>query len=90
MKKQEWKAHFEAWEVSAESKKAYCRVHDLKYTSFIYYSRQFEDTDKLGPFKKLTPIPIGIQAEVVLRNGIRIHLPISFITKPLLQDLSDV
>jgi len=90
MKKQEWEVHFESWEVSGQSKKAYCAVHDLKYTSFIYYCRQFEDISKVGSFKKLTPSPLGVHAEVVLRNGIRIHLPVSFMSKTLLQTLSDV
>lgn len=90
MNKQEWKEHYEIWKLSNQTKKIYCYENGLSYGSFIYYSKQFEVATQAGSFKKLSPSSIPMCAEIVLRNGIRLYLPVSVLNQNILENLSNV
>ena len=36
-----WQSQIEAWQLSGQSQKAFCRVHDLNYPQFVYWRRKF-------------------------------------------------
>jgi hypothetical protein len=78
-----WKTHIDAWQSSGLTQAAYCRQHQLTYTTFSARLCEFRAQAKTSPsaLPLLLPIPVQSQsspeASLVLRHarGYRLELP---------------
>ena len=70
-----WKHQIEAWQVSAQSQKAFCKAHDLNYHQFGYWSRKFrnpvDQTERKRP-SGFVPVTVNAPNE---SNGLLLRLP---------------
>ena len=77
MTKAEKHHHISSWELSGQSKKAYCLANGIKYATFLYWIRNSREEDTevsttKGEFIALAAPSINTGAELQLPNGIRI------------------
>ena len=78
-----WKAHINAWQSSGLSQAAYCRQHQLVYTSFSARLCEFRAQAKTSPPAPSVLLPIHVQpspspeVSLVLHHakGHRLELP---------------
>ena len=78
-----WKAHINAWQSSGLSQAAYCRQHQLTYTTFSARLCEFRAQAKTSPSAPPLLLPIHVQPQsspevsLVLHHarGHRLELP---------------
>lgn len=78
-----WKTHINAWQSSGLSQAAYCRQHQLTYTTFSARLCEFRAQAKSSPSAPPVLLPIHVQrhpspeARLVLHHalGHRLELP---------------
>ena len=91
---EQWKNHIEAWQSSGLSQAAYCRQHQLNYSTFSARLCEFRALAKSSPPAQPVLLPIHVQAppspEVWITlhhaNGHRLALP-SSVSAPWLAEL---
>ncbi|MBT8449658.1 MAG: hypothetical protein KJO69_08205 [Gammaproteobacteria bacterium] len=84
---QERQAHISAWQVSGQSKKAYCELQGLNYGTFISWFKKVEEVG--SDFIVLSP-PGGVaRMSIELPNGVCVHYS-GELSLALLQILSHV
>jgi hypothetical protein len=69
--------HIEACQGSGMYVQEYCKLHNLKPSSYYYWRKKLIGTTKAntntGSFIQLQPLPSGGCIEVVFANGVKIH-----------------
>ena len=87
-KKSERLNHISYWEQSGQTKKAYCELAGIKYTTFISWFRK-ETPEQEGQFIKLEEPERVSGLEILLPNGIRIFSE-EYLSLELLKTLQNV
>lgn len=73
-----WQPQIEAWRISGQTQKVYCKANDLNYHRFSYWKRKFLDQDNQVQRERsagFVPVTRRLQAEtshlsLVLPNGL--------------------
>ena len=76
-----WQSRIEAWQLSGQSQKAFCRAHDLNYPQFIYWRRKFrqhtasESAKASSGFVSVVPTMSAVDSglSLVLPNGVELR-----------------
>ena len=74
-----WQSQVEAWRLSGQSQRAFCRLHDLSHAKFVYWRRRFQRSTAPSPskatsgFVTVLPAAAADGLSVVLPNGIELR-----------------
>lgn len=68
-----WKAHINAWQSSGLSQAAYCRQHQLTYTTFSARLCEFRSQAKTSPSAPPLLLPIHVQPPLSPEAGLVLH-----------------
>jgi hypothetical protein len=68
-----WQTHIAAWQSSGLSQAAYCRQHQLTYTTFSARLCEFRAQAKSAPPVQPVLLPIHVQAQPSPEMGIILH-----------------
>ena len=93
-KRDHWKRHIESWQVGGLLQSEYCRHHNLSYHRFIYWKKQFVQTEtatkfvplNLGQFPGPRASESGCPLHLILSDGFTIEIHPGFDPR-LLQQL---
>lgn len=71
-----WRKHLSLWRKSGLSMVKYCKGNRLKYSSFLYWRRQFESTSNQeeNGFVEM-PVRVNVERREISKNDIRIITP---------------
>lgn len=68
-----WKAHINAWQSSGLSQAAYCRQHQLTYSTFSARLCEFRAQSKTSPLAPSVLLPIHVQPPLSLEASLVLH-----------------
>ncbi|WP_321528840.1 IS66 family insertion sequence element accessory protein TnpA [Sedimenticola selenatireducens] len=78
-----WKAHFSDWKQSGLTQQAYCKQHDLKFSTFGYWRKRLATPAVAG---KLIPVMSNRHVEtmiVISVRGLRLEVPVGSLEQVL-------
>ena len=74
-----WQSRIEAWRLSGQSQKGFCRAHDLNYPQFVYWRRKFRQhtasAKASSGFVSVVPTMSAVDSglSLVLPNGVELR-----------------
>lgn len=90
MKEIQIQKHLADWQESGQSKKGYCRDHNIKYHVFMYWCQKYLKSVKTkGKFVRITKPDHSRLVKIILPNGIELHSA-EVLSSSLIKMLSDV
>ena len=70
-----WQWQIEAWQLSGQSQKGFCRVHDLNYPQFVYWRGKFRQHTASPSSKALSGFVSVVPTMSAVDNGLSLVLP---------------
>jgi transposase-like protein len=70
-----WQSQIEAWQLSGQSQKAFCRLHDLNYPQFVYWRRKFRQRTASPSAKASSGFVSVVPTMSAVASGLSLVLP---------------
>ena len=70
-----WQSRIEAWQLSGQSQKAFCRAHDLNYPQFVYWRRKFRQHTAPASAKASSGFVSVVPTMSAVDSGLSLVLP---------------
>jgi len=70
-----WQSQIEAWQLSGQSQKAFCRVHDLNYPQFVYWRGKFRQHTASPSAKASSGFVAVVPTMSAVDSGLSLVLP---------------